>query len=85
MDFSWGLKNEFKTAVVNEPSVFEPLKFYCKCQQHPVKQYPSVVGYLFIRSSLTYRLMEMEMLMDDLEAADREGSQRVEALSYRPS
>ena len=23
-----GLKNEFKTAVVNEPSVFEPLKFY---------------------------------------------------------
>ena len=23
------LKNEFKTAVVNEPSVFEPLKFYC--------------------------------------------------------
>ena len=27
--FSWGLKNEFETAVVNEPSVFEPLKFYC--------------------------------------------------------
>ena len=27
--FSWDLKNEFKTAVVNEPSVFEPLKFYC--------------------------------------------------------
>ena len=26
---SKGLKNEFKTAVVNEPSVFEPLKFYC--------------------------------------------------------
>ena len=25
-----GLKNEFETAVVNEPSVFEPLKFYCK-------------------------------------------------------
>ena len=28
-DFIKGLKNEFKTAVVNEPSVFEPLKFYC--------------------------------------------------------
>ena len=28
-DFSSGLKNEFETAVVNEPSVFEPLKFYC--------------------------------------------------------
>ena len=27
--FSKGLKNEFETGVVNEPSVFEPLKFYC--------------------------------------------------------
>ena len=27
--FSKGLKNEFKTAMVNQPSVFEPLKFYC--------------------------------------------------------
>ena len=27
--FSKGLKNEFETAVVNEPSVFEPLKCYC--------------------------------------------------------
>ena len=27
---SKGLKNEFKTAMVNKPSVFEPLKFYCK-------------------------------------------------------
>ena len=27
--FSKGLKNEFETAVVNEPSVFEPLKSYC--------------------------------------------------------
>ena len=26
---SKGLKREFETAVVNEPSVFEPLKFYC--------------------------------------------------------
>ena len=24
-----GLKKEFETAMVNEPSVFEPLKFYC--------------------------------------------------------
>ena len=28
-DFSKGLKNEFETVVVNEPSFFEPLKFYC--------------------------------------------------------
>ena len=27
--FSKGLKYDFETAVVNEPSVFEPLKFYC--------------------------------------------------------
>ena len=26
---SKGLKKEFETAVVNESSVFEPLKFYC--------------------------------------------------------
>ena len=24
-----GLKNKFEIAVINEPSVFEPLKFYC--------------------------------------------------------
>ena len=29
--FSLELKNEFETAVVNERSVFEPLKFYCIC------------------------------------------------------
>ena len=30
MGFSFtGLKNEFEIAVVNEPSVFESLKFYC--------------------------------------------------------
>ena len=28
-DFSWGPKNDFETAAVKEPSVFEPLKFYC--------------------------------------------------------
>ena len=27
--FFQGLKNEFETAMVNELSVFEPLKFYC--------------------------------------------------------
>ena len=28
-DFSKRLKNDFETAVVDEPSVFKPLKFYC--------------------------------------------------------
>ena len=27
--FTKGLKNDFDTAMVNEPSVFEPSKFYC--------------------------------------------------------
>ena len=27
--FTKGLKNEFDSAVVNESTVFEPLKFYC--------------------------------------------------------
>ena len=34
---SWGFKNEFETAVVNEPSVFEPSKFYCICCTHMAK------------------------------------------------
>ena len=31
--FSQGLKNEFETAEVNKPSVFEPLEFYCTSVQ----------------------------------------------------
>ena len=33
--FSWGLKNEFEMVVVNEPSVFEPLKFYGRFKYSP--------------------------------------------------
>ena len=29
MGFFEGTQNDFETVVVNEPSVFEPLKFYC--------------------------------------------------------
>ena len=32
MGFSQGLKNEFEIAVVKDPSMFEPLKFYCTLQ-----------------------------------------------------
>ena len=31
------LKNEFETVVVNEPSVFGPLKFYCILHRHSFK------------------------------------------------
>ena len=35
--FYKGLKNEFETPVVNEPSVFEPLKSYCITNRHSNK------------------------------------------------
>ena len=35
--YSKGFKKEFETAVVKEPPVFEPLKFYCT--QHCVQTY----------------------------------------------
>ena len=44
-----GLKNKFETAVVNEPSVFEPLKFYCILLHAKLKAYqdkkPNVLEY----------------------------------------
>ena len=36
---SKGPKNEFETAVVNEPSVFEPLQFYCTGEKDPLVRY----------------------------------------------
>ena len=35
-DFPKGLKSEFESAVVDEPSVFEPLKFYCAHRGYPI-------------------------------------------------
>ena len=37
--FSYRPKNEFETAAVNEPSVFEPLRFYRTCVNRPVNTY----------------------------------------------
>ena len=34
--FAWGLKHEFETAMVNEPLVFKPLKFYCNSELNRV-------------------------------------------------
>ena len=44
--FSKGLKNEFETTVVNEPSVFKPLKVYCTCG----------INFTFLRGYLSDRL-----------------------------
>ena len=47
--FSKGLKDEFEKAIVNEPSVFEQLKFYCsspgknlnvRCKDNPESTTP---------------------------------------------
>ena len=35
--FFLGTQEEFETAVVNEPLVFEPLKFYCICSVFMLK------------------------------------------------
>ena len=32
-----GLKKELETAVVNKPSVFDPLKFYCTMQKENIE------------------------------------------------
>ena len=37
--FSKRLKNEFETAMVNKPSVFEPPKFYCSRKQMSLKMF----------------------------------------------
>ena len=42
--FTRGRKNEFETAVVNEPSVFELLKFYCISIQNSIKQHITLVN-----------------------------------------
>ena len=42
-DFFLGTKEEFETAMVNEPSVFEPLKFYCT---HLERKYISIREYV---------------------------------------
>ena len=44
--FSKGLKKEFKTGVVNEPSGFKPLKFYCIYKVEVIKEMVSVLIFL---------------------------------------
>ena len=44
--FSKGLKNEFEAAVVNEPSVFELLKFYCSSIFNVKNQKEKVIEFM---------------------------------------
>ena len=41
------MKKEFESSMVNEPSVFEPLRLYCihfYIQQYPKDVYPDIEG-----------------------------------------
>ena len=49
-NYSKGPKNECETAVVNEQSVFEPLKFYCIYMNGPKKQQQKIVWALITLS-----------------------------------
>ena len=54
--FSQGLKNEFETAMVNEPSVFEPLKFCCTILHH--KYIPILLSvFLYILTPVSSKLL----------------------------
>ena len=40
-----GLKNEFEIAMVNEHSVFKPLKFYCISKLHSIRGNFQILRY----------------------------------------
>ena len=54
--FSKGIKNEFETAVVNEPSVFEPLKFYCILVNPLLDKYTSMPTQKLFLHHLTLQI-----------------------------
>ena len=61
--FSKGLKCEFETAVVNEPSVFELLKFYCSVLSF---QLSYDLGTFFFYQEAYHQALEMFKETKDL-------------------
>ena len=53
--FSKGLENEYETAVVNEPSVFEPLKFYCSMSCYNNRIFKTTFGYESYLSKVPFK------------------------------
>ena len=53
------IQNEFETAVVNKPSVFEPLKIYCTCNSNEQSQY-TFYGEIW---NITLKLSELTLLI----------------------
>ena len=65
--FSKELKNEFETAVINEPSVFEPLKVYCiylSCKSHPGMDKLFISLYLLLFQNASQILYVIANLKD---------------------
>ena len=62
---SMGPKNEFETAVVNEPSVFEALKFYCTWQQRQLVKSKSSSNFLAKYGSILHAVcLKIECLLN---------------------
>ena len=53
--FPKGLKNEFETAMVNEPSVFKSLKVYCilQCWKRLVARWPNTPKFCLVPPEIT--------------------------------
>ena len=62
--FSLGLKNKFETTVVNEPSVFEPLKFYCRNTMRKIACLPAAIISRNVYSCLHLRSREFGSMKD---------------------
>ena len=57
--FSYGLRNEFEKAMVKEPLVFQPLKFYCilrSKRKHALFACPYFMYLLLLRSEILHDL-----------------------------
>ena len=72
--FCEGLKNEFEIDVVNEPSAFEPPKFYCiflyRWTNHGIKRF---VDYLLVKADKpwhNYYLLFDKIVLEIIENID---------------
>ena len=71
--FSKGLKDEFETAVVNEPLVLEPLNVYCTTlhlkQALPVtlnQTFHNDVGFVTVLCIIGYTVANFDVIQSDV-------------------
>ena len=63
--FSKGLKNEFERAVVNEPSVFEPLKFYCIV---PSNDFSEPLRFTYYASDVVVSVISLRLMSPSMSS-----------------